>query len=112
MRILGPIGEFSVDKAISSIPKIGGITSSLINQLSTNPHYENTSQIPNLTPKTDFKTKEFKVIIDGEVQRQSSVKSFKWLATPTVAQIDYEKPETPQPAEVPDFVKNLPDMKQ
>lgn len=112
VRILGPIGEFSVDKAILSIPKIGGITSSLINQLSTNPHYENTSQIPDLTPKTDFKTKEFKVIIDGEVQKQSSVKSFKWLATPTAAQIDYEKPETPPPAEVPDFVKNLPDMKQ
>lgn len=112
VRILGPIGEFSVDKAISSIPKIGGITSSLINQLSTNPHYENTSQIPDLTPKTDFKTKEFKVIIDGEVQKQSSVKSFKWLATPTAAQTDYEKPETPPQAEVPDFVKNLPDMKQ
>lgn len=112
VRILGPIGEFSVDKAISSIPKIGGVTSSLINQLSTNPHYENTSEIPDLTPKTDFKTKEFKVIIDGEVQKQSSVKSFKWLATPTAAQIDYEKPETPAPAEIPDFVKNLPDMKQ
>lgn len=112
VRVLGPIGEFSVDKAISSIPKIGGITSSLINQLSTNPHYENTSQIPDLTPKTDFKTKEFKVIIDGEVQKQSSVKSFKWLATPTAVQVDYEKPETPSTEEIPDFVKNLPDMKQ
>lgn len=116
VRILGPIGEFSVNKAVSSIPKVGGITSSLINQVSTSPYYENTSEIPYLTPKTEFKTKEFKVIIDGEVQKQSSVKSFKWLATPTVptavSQPDYEKSiEKPQ-AQVPDFVKNLPDMKK
>lgn len=112
VRILGPIGEFSVDKAISNIPKVGEITSSLINQISTDPHYENTSQIPDLTPKTEFKTKEFKVIIDGEVQKQSSVKSFKWLAKPKAVAPNYEpQPEQPK-AEVPDFVKNLPDIKK
>lgn len=112
VRILGPIGEFSMNKAVSSIPKVEEITSSLINQISTNPYYENTSQIPDLTPKTDFKTKEFKVVIDGEVQKQSSVKSFKWLATPKIIQPAYEPPTEQPKTEVPDFVKNLPDMKQ
>lgn len=111
VRILGPVGEFSVSKAISSIPKIDDISTSMVNQLSTNPNYENISEIPYLTPKTEFKTKEFKVIIDGEVQKQSSVKSFKWLATPKVIQPEIERPVEQPKAEVPDFVKNLPDLK-
>ncbi len=112
VRILGPVGEFSVSKAISSIPKIDEISSSMVSQLSTNPNYENISEIPYLTPRTEFKTKEFKVIIDGEVQKQSSVKSFKWLATPKIIQSEYEKPAEPPKAEIPAFVKNLPDLKK
>lgn len=116
VRILGPIGEFSVSKAIASIPKIGEISSYYIGQMTTNPNYENTSEIPDLTPKTEFPTKEFKVIIDGDVHKQSSVKSFKWISAPKVPQI-YTQPEPePQPqkptAEIPDFVNRLPDLKQ
>lgn len=113
VRILGPIGEFSMNKVISSIPKVGEITASFANQYTVNPYYENTSEIPPLTPQTQFKTREFKVVIDGDVQRQSSVKSFKWISTPKVVEsqsqqaIPAKKP-TPQ---VPDFVKNLPDLK-
>lgn len=113
VRILGPIGEFSVDKAISYIPKLGEIKSNLINQLTTNPNYENTSMIPDLTPKTEFPTKEFKVVIDGEVHKQSSVKSFKWISTPKSIQYQIEQevpPQQPIP-EVPDFVNRLPDLK-
>lgn len=110
LRILGPIGEFSMNKVVTNIPKIGEITSFIANQFSTNPSYENISQIPPLTPKTEFPTKEFKVIIDGDVQKQSSVKSFKWLASPKVNKIEpqliQEKPKEP----LPDFVKNLPDF--
>ncbi|MEI8129309.1 MAG: AsmA-like C-terminal region-containing protein [bacterium] len=112
VRILGPIGEFSVNKAISSIPKIGEITTFLVNQFTTNPIYENISEIPYLSPKTELPTKEFKVIIDGEIQRQSSVKSFKWLARPKVIQTQnntYISPSKPN-ISVPDFVKNLPDL--
>lgn len=116
VRILGPIGEFSVSKAISSIPKIGEISSYYIDQMTTNPNYENTSEIPDLTPKTEFPTKEFKVIIDGDIHKQSSVKSFKWISTPKTPQI-YTQPE-PEPqskkptAEIPNFVNRLPDLKQ
>lgn len=123
VRVLGPIGEFSMDKVISKIPKIGTPTSALINQYTTNPNYENTSQIPYLTPKTEFPTREFKVIIDGDVSKQSSVRSFKWISSPKAAvtetsqassikSSEYETSASKtQNNEVPDFVKNLPDLK-
>lgn len=113
VRILGPIGEFSVDKAISYIPKLGEIKSSLINQLTTNPNFENISMIPDLTPKTEFHTKEFKVVIDGEVHKQSSVKSFKWISTPKTVQYQIEQEVAPQKPipEVPEFINRLPDLK-
>lgn len=82
VRILGPLGDLSMDKMLLSIPKIGTITSILLNQVTTNPVYENVSMIPPLTPKTEMPTKEFKVILDGGIDSQSSVKSFKWLSNP------------------------------
>lgn len=120
VRILGPIGEFSMNKAISYIPKLGEITEFLAGQFTTNPTYENTSMIPSLTPGSEFKTKEFKVIIDGDVQKQSSVKSFKWLARPSInqAQSQSQVDSSPSPSfkkeppPIPDFVKNLPDLKK
>lgn len=116
VRILGPIGEFSMDKVISRIPKIGAPTSALINQYTTNPNYENTSQIPYLTPRTEFPTREFKVIIDGDVSKQSSVRSFKWISSPKATTSETSITTNIQnkeitAKEVPEFVKNLPDLK-
>lgn len=124
VNILGPIGELSMDKVISYIPKIGEITAFFASQFTVNPDYENTSMIPYLTPKTELPTKEFKVVIDGEVQKQSSVKSFKWISRPKViqgAQSEDAQSPSPQtqpptipvqnPATIPDFVKKLPDLK-
>ncbi|MFA7658865.1 MAG: AsmA-like C-terminal region-containing protein [Candidatus Gastranaerophilaceae bacterium] len=113
--ILGPLGELSMSKVISSIPKIGEITSLFVNQYTVNPNYENVSMIPYLTPRTEFSTKEFKVIIDGEINRQSSVKSFKWISNPKLAQPQsqiqqYNPPQKQQPA-IPDFVNKLPDLR-
>lgn len=116
VRILGPIGEFSMDKVISYVPKIGEITAFFANQFTTNPVYENTSMIPYLTPRTEFPTKEFKVIIDGEAHKQSSVKSFKWLARPRIGQVQpaYVPPVATkkQVNTVPDFVNKLPDYRR
>lgn len=114
VMILGPIGEFSMDRAISSIPKLGEITAYFANQFTTNPSYENTSQIPYLTPRTEFHTKEFKVVIDGDIQKQSSVKIFKWLSSPRIVQKNSnQEPETKKTvAPIPNFVKNLPDFKK
>lgn len=80
--VLGPIGKFSVNSLIASIPRIGAVTSSLINQITTNPKGENLALLPELTPLQE-NTKEFKVIVNGNVESTSSVKSFKWLASPS-----------------------------
>lgn len=81
VSVLGPIGNFSVNSLIASIPKIGTITSSLINQMTTNPSGENLALLPDLTP-SQANTKEFKAAINGAVDSTSSVSYFKWLATP------------------------------
>ena len=113
VRILGPIGEFSMDKIIAHF-RISEPASSLVSLLTVNPNYENTSEIPYLTPKTQFATKEFKVIIDGEVNKQSSVKSFKWISNPVIQSVTEQsipiKKEKELPV-VPDFVNKLPDLK-
>ncbi len=83
VEVLGPIGNFSVNSLISSIPKIGEVTSSLIDQITTNPSGENLSMLPPLSPSQE-NTKEFKVQITGPVDSTSSVKYFKWLSTPRV----------------------------
>lgn len=133
VKILGPIGEFSMDKVLSSIPKIGEITAALVSQYTINPNYENTDLIPELTPKTNFSTKEFKVVIDGNVQKQNSVKTFKWISKPTVAKTAINIPAKSQihstvkqyqsnikeqyqdavkqiPKTVPDFINKLPNL--
>ncbi|MGN0018652.1 MAG: AsmA-like C-terminal region-containing protein [Candidatus Gastranaerophilaceae bacterium] len=83
VSVLGPIGSFSVNSLIASIPKIGQVTASLINQITTNPNGENISNLPELTPY-QANTKIYKAAIDGSVESTSSVKYFKWLATPKV----------------------------
>ena len=92
VRVLGPLGDLSMDKVFSYIPKVGAITSLLINQMTTNPEGEDTSMIPSLTPKTQLPTKNFKVVIDGDINRQSSVKSFKWLSSPQLPQFSQAAP--------------------
>lgn len=81
VSILGPIGNFSVNSLIASIPKIGAVTSSLINQMTTNPSGENLALLPDLSP-AQANTKEFKAAINGSLESTSSVSYFKWLATP------------------------------
>lgn len=79
--VLGPIGNFSVNSLIASIPKIGQVTSSLINQITTNPSGENLTLLPELSP-AQSNTKEFKAAVEGIIDSASAVKYFKWLATP------------------------------
>lgn len=112
VRILGPIGEFSMNKVLSYMPKLGEINTFFTNQITTNPNYENTSEIPYLTPQTEFRTKEYKVVIDGDIQRQSSVKSFKWLSSPKIIQTEQpiSQKKIEQTKDVPEFVKKLPDF--
>lgn len=77
---LGPLGDLSVDKLLSYIPKFGAMTSNILKQLTSDPANENVELIPQLT--SGSKTyKDFKVVFNGPVESGSSVKSFKWLST-------------------------------
>lgn len=107
VRVLGPIGDLSMDKVLSYIPKIGTITSLLINQMTTNPNFENTSMIPHLSPKTELPTKEFKVVFNGGVDSQGSVKSFKWLSNPTLPQEKLTPKTYPQVGQVVTGAKKM-----
>lgn len=84
---LGPIGDLSVDKITSFIPKFGTATSALFKAMTTNPKGEKTNEIPKLTDEEKV-YKDFKVEFNGGIESQSSVKSFKWLSTPDTTAID------------------------
>ena len=80
VKALGPLGELSVSKLTSYIPKFGTQTASILSALTSDPKSENTDQIPGLSTG-DNNTKDFKVVFTGNVTSASSIKSFKWLST-------------------------------
>jgi len=84
---LGPIGDLSVDKLTSFIPKFGTATSALLKAITTNPKAEKTEEIPQLSSNNEV-YKDFKVDFNGGVDSQSAVKSFKWLSNPDTSAID------------------------
>lgn len=84
---LGPVGELSVSKLTSYIPKFGALTGNLINALTTNPKGERTSEIPALSNgNTNYK--DFKAVLNGGIESKNSVKSFKWLSVCDTSQIE------------------------
>lgn len=80
VAVLGPLGDLSVTKLTSYIPKFGTATGNIINALTTNPKGENVEAISALS-SGNKNYKDFKVIFNGGVESRSSVKSFKWLST-------------------------------
>ena len=84
---LGPVGQLSVDKLTSYIPKFGAATASILNSMTTNPKGEKTEEIPSLSSKNKV-YKDFKVNFNGGVESQSSIKSFKWLSNPDMSAIN------------------------
>ena len=87
VAVLGPLGELSVDKLTSYIPKFGTLTSSIIKTVTTNPAGEKTENIPSLTGG-DTVYKDFKVEFNGGIESTSAVKSFKWLNNPDMSAIE------------------------
>lgn len=80
VSVLGVIGDLSVEKLLSSIPKLGTMTSAIWKQLTLDPANEDVSQIPALTGgSTSYK--DFKVSYNGTVGATSSVRYFKWLTS-------------------------------
>ncbi len=84
---LGPIGELSVSKLTSYIPKFGTLTGNLINAMTTNPNTEKIEEIPALS-NGSVNYKDFKVSFNGGIESKSSVKSFKWLSVCDTSQIE------------------------
>lgn len=80
VSLLGPLGDLSVTKLTSYIPKFGALTGNLINALTSDPKKEKISSIPALS-SGNANYKDFKVTFNGGVESRSSVKSFKWLST-------------------------------
>lgn len=90
VSVLGPLGDLSVDKLLSYIPKFGAMTSNILKQLTSDPANENTALIPDLTSGSKS-YKDFKVVFNGAVESASSVKSFKWLSTCDTSQMNLKK---------------------
>ncbi len=80
-RVLGPLGDLSISNIASNIPKLSSIQLPNIFFANFNTPVEQSTidKIPDLTPKTDLKTKNFTVKIIGNIQSVKSVKSFKWI---------------------------------
>ncbi|MDD3236996.1 MAG: AsmA-like C-terminal region-containing protein [Candidatus Gastranaerophilales bacterium] len=81
---LGPIATFSPEKLLSNIPKFGPAAVSILQIFNTPTTQAQLSQIPPLT--TDAHSQEFKVLINGDIQKPTFVKSFQWLTTPAEIQ--------------------------
>lgn len=84
---LGPLGDLSVDKLTSFIPKFGKLTGNVIKTLTTNPKGENVAAIPALS-SGNKNYKDFKVLFNGGIESRTSVKSFKWLSNPDMTEIE------------------------
>lgn len=87
VALLGPIGDLSVEKLTSFIPKFGDLTAAVIRTMTTDPRKENTANIPALSSgKKDYR--DFKVEFNGGIESRSSVKSFKWLSAVDTSEIE------------------------
>ena len=85
--LLGPIGDLSVDKLTSYLPKFGNLTSAVIKTMTASPQGENISEIPQLS-SGNSKYKDFKVVFNGGIESKSSVKSFKWLSNLDASEVE------------------------
>jgi len=90
IALLGPLGQLSADKLLSYIPKFGAATSNILKQLTSDPASEDVSLIPQLSSgSTSYK--DFKVVFNGPVESSSSVKSFKWLSTCDISEMNIKQ---------------------
>ncbi|MFQ8625916.1 MAG: hypothetical protein ACLSA2_05265 [Candidatus Gastranaerophilaceae bacterium] len=67
VALLGPLGDLSVSKLTSYIPKFGALTGNIINALTTDPKGENIAGIPQLS-SGNKNYKDFKVAFNGGVE--------------------------------------------
>lgn len=90
VTVLGPLGDLSVDKLTSYLPKFGALTAVLIDSMTTDPSKEKIANIPALSSGSES-YKDFKVEYNGGVDSSSAVKSFKWLSNCDTSAIDLKQ---------------------
>ncbi len=102
---LGAVGELSLEKITSNIPKFGMTMSKMISGYNITTSNENLKKIPQLSTDNSETPKSFKVKIDGNIESISAVKSFMWLMNE--AEAEAKKRELIEGSKILDKVPNL-----
>lgn len=111
VSVMGSVGDMSVSKLLGNIPKFGSGASNILNSYNAIKDTTTISRIPQLVPaSTD--TKQFQVVIDGNIEKASAVRSFKWVASEAEikaakAQINTQL-QNLVPAKVKDYINIKP----
>ena len=92
------------------IPVASSTASAFMTDVTTSTDLRDVKKIPELTVKTNFKTREFKVLISGDINKQTSVKTFKWIDSkePVIIKTTVQQS---QKYKLPDFIDKLPSFK-
>lgn len=80
VSVMGSVGDMSVSKLLTNIPKSGSNTSNILNSYNAIKDESTLSRIPQLIPERND-TKQFQVVIEGNIEKPSSVRTFKWVAS-------------------------------
>lgn len=106
VNTLGPIGELSLEKITSSIPKFGLTISKIISGYNMATSEDNLNKIPKLTIN-DSAAKSFKVKIDGVIDSINAVKSFMWLLNESAVEDNKNRLEANST-----IINNVKDLKE
>ena len=90
VSVLGPLGSFSLNKVVDKLPETGlAILNTIKTIAPTNPLFADISKndldkIPELSTISNNSTsKDFQVLINGQLSKTTSIKSFKWANNET-----------------------------
>lgn len=113
VKVLGPLGEFSLETIMQKVPILSELSKHGIGILQTSVPDNIREEIPPLS-EPDIPSQEFKAKVKGNVYKASSVRSFRWIKEPEESsnQIKSSKgTEPPQPLKN-DVGKLLEDSQQ
>lgn len=80
VSVMGSVGDMSVSKMLTNLPKFGSSASNILSNYNAIKDESTLAKVPQLIPHSD-ETKAFQVVIDGNIEKPSSVRTFKWLAS-------------------------------
>ena len=80
VNVMGSVGDMSVSKLLSNFSSFGSSASNILNSYNAIKDEKTLAKVPQLVPENPD-TKQFQVVIDGNVEKPSSVRTFKWLAS-------------------------------